>query len=162
MKKICWRTIFKKKAIIISVTALFVGVLVYCFLPPIDGMPLTLPQKKQIEFSWNREGQRKFPGWADMDSDRNWGLVSYGTHSGYTILLYIPTGQDCMDGSFGLGGYKFVLPSSSIDIYAYKNGEFSSLESVYGNNYLTKDDLANIYDAHQEFLRSVWPGLADK
>lgn len=152
----------KKTIIIILVAVLLAGLLVYCFLPPIDGMPLTLAQKKQIEFAWNRENQKKFPGWADMDSDRSWGLVSYGTYSGYTILLHIPEGQDCMDGSFRLGGYRFALPSSSVDLYAYKNGKFCSLESAYGSKYITTDDLANIYEAHQEFLRSVWPGLADK
>ena len=140
MKKVCW----------LLILVLVIGYFVGCQEAPAAQRPIenedgTLADWMKAEISHLQYEQVGYSsGWFD-ETGRMMDIYYYGTEDGYVFLFNYGMGQ--MSSSKRIGEHTFSCVME-FALYAYKDGQFSSVEDLYNEGIISDECLAEIFRAH--------------
>ena len=102
--------------------------------------------KQQIEAAWLRVMGGNLPQWCDRNSACE-GVHYYGTYSGYDILFI--SGNLAVVSEETIGSVTFTH-SSSMALYAHKDGRFYLLRDLYDAGEISNGQIRRISERHVE------------
>ena len=114
-------------------------------------------EKAKLEEDWFKLKGEPLEWW-DFENGQYEGARYYGTFNGYIIFFVEhPSIGATIDADRGVGDFIFYH-SGNFQIYAYKSGEFYTLEEAYRNGLLSDNQIEKIYNIHwHKYQKQVVP-----
>ena len=116
--------------------------------------PLSQEIRAELEQAWEKSGGDPLI-WEDSETN---GIRYYGTH-GDCIVLFAP-GHLQGFRTENILGYEFEH-GCSFTLYAYKDGQFLTLENAYENQWLSQEQIASIAEHHRGLYQKALDALEE-